>query len=119
MENLETVHLQVKDIYYPPEEIKKECIVQNYEEMYKKSIENPDEFWSEVANELFWYQKWDKVLEWNFPYAKWFVGGKTNITYNCLDRHVLNGKRNKVAYIYVDEDGNEKKNNLWRAFRTC
>jgi acetyl-CoA synthetase len=51
--------------------------------MYKKSIE------------LFWYQKWDKVLEWNFPYAKWFVGGKTNITYNCLDRHVLNGKRNK------------------------
>jgi acetyl-CoA synthetase len=109
MENLETVHLQVKDVYYPPEEIKKECIVQNYEEMYKKSIENPDEFWSEVANELFWYQKWDKVLEWNFPYAKWFVGGKTNITYNCLDRHVLNGKRNKVAYIYVDEDGNEKK----------
>ncbi|MFN3787868.1 MAG: acetyl-coenzyme A synthetase N-terminal domain-containing protein, partial [Sulfurihydrogenibium azorense] len=109
MENLEQVHLQVKEIFYPPEDIKKECIVQDYESMYKKSIENPEEFWSEVASQLHWFQKWDKVLEWNFPYAKWFVNGKTNITYNCLDANIEKGRRNKVAYISVDEEGNEKK----------
>ncbi len=109
MGHLEQVHLQVNQVFYPTEELKKECIVQDYESMYKKSVENPDEFWSEVASQLHWYQKWDKVLEWNFPYAKWFVNGKTNITYNCLDRHVENGRRNKVAYISVDEEGNEKK----------
>ncbi len=109
MENLESVHLEIKDIFYPSEAIKKECIVQDYESMYKRSVEDPEGFWSEVANELYWFQKWDKVLEWNFPYAKWFINGKTNITYNCLDRHVLSGDRNKIAYIYVDEEGSEKK----------
>uniref|UniRef100_UPI00260F938A acetyl-coenzyme A synthetase N-terminal domain-containing protein n=1 Tax=Sulfurihydrogenibium sp. TaxID=2053621 RepID=UPI00260F938A len=109
MGDLEQVHLKVNEVFYPSEELKKECLVQDYESMYQKSIENPDEFWSEVASELFWYQKWDRVLEWNFPYAKWFVNGKTNITYNCLDRHVENGRRNKLAFISVDEEGNEKK----------
>jgi len=106
---MDELHLRIEEKYYPPEEILKTANFPDYESVYKKSIENPDEFWSEVANQLEWFSKWEKILEWNYPYAKWFVGGNTNITYNCLDRHVKNGKRNKVAYIYVDEEGNEKK----------
>ncbi|MCX7738572.1 MAG: acetate--CoA ligase [Hydrogenothermaceae bacterium] len=109
MENIEKVHLVVEEKYFPPKDIVEECIVKDYESMYEKSMQNPTEFWEEIASDLYWFEKWEKVLEWDFPRAKWFVGGKTNITYNCLDRHVKSGKRNKVAYIYVDEDRNEKK----------
>jgi acetyl-CoA synthetase len=92
----------------PPEDFIKKANVKNYEEEYRRFLENPEKFWEKVAEELFWYEKWEKVLEWNYPYAKWFVGGKTNITVNALDRHVKNGKRNKVAFFWEDELGNEK-----------
>ena len=103
------VLLKVQEKVYPPEEIVKRAWIKDYEKVYEESIKDREGFWAKVAEELHWFQKWDKVLEWNFPYAKWFVNGKTNITYNCLDRHVQNGKRNKVAYIYVDENDNERK----------
>ncbi len=103
------VLLKVKEKYEPPQEIVERAWVKDYESLYEESIKDREGFWAKVAEELHWFKKWDRVLEWNYPYAKWFVGAKTNITYNCLDRHVQNGKRNKVAYIYVDEDGNEKK----------
>ena len=103
------VHLKVQEKIYPPEDIVKRAWIKDYDEVYKRSIEDREGFWAEVAEELHWFRKWDKVLEWNFPYAKWFVGGKTNITYNALDRHIKNGKGDKIAYIYVDEDGNEEK----------
>ena len=57
---------------------------------------------------LEWFKKWDKVLEWNYPYAKWFVNAKLNITYNCLDRQVANHRRNKVALIWRGEEGEER-----------
>ncbi|MBX0311374.1 MAG: acetate--CoA ligase, partial [Sulfurihydrogenibium sp.] len=101
--------LKVDEKYYPPKEIVENAWVKDYESLYKKSIENREAFYEEIANELEWFQKWDKVLEWNYPYAKWFINAKTNITYNCIDRHVKNGKRNKVAFISVDEEGNERK----------
>ncbi|GAB6066329.1 acetate--CoA ligase [Aquifex pyrophilus] len=103
------VLLKVKEKYYPPKEIVERAWIKDYEKVYEESIKDREGFWAKVAEELHWFKKWDKVLEWNFPYAKWFVGAKTNITYNCLDRHVKNGKRNKVAYIYVDENDNERK----------
>ncbi len=103
------VLLKVQEKYFPPEEIVKRAWIKDYEKLYAESIRDRESFWAKVAEELHWFRKWDKVLEWNFPYAKWFVGGKTNITYNCLDRHVQNGRRNKVAYIYLDEDNNERK----------
>lgn len=82
----------------------------DYDNLYRESIENPEKFWGNLAEkELFWFSKFDKVLEWNHPKYKWFVGGKMNITYNCLDRHIKNGKRNKVAYIYTNKDKNEVK----------
>lgn len=61
-----------------------------YHEAYRKSVENPEEFWAEIAENFAWHQKWDKVLEWNFkePKIEWFKGGKLNITENCIDRHL-------------------------------
>jgi len=103
------VLLKVQEKFYPPKEIVERAWIKDYEKVYEESIKDREGFWARVAEELEWFKKWDKVLEWNFPYAKWFVGGKTNITYNCLDRHVKSGKRNKVAYIYLDENDNERK----------
>ncbi|SNZ16069.1 acetate--CoA ligase [Hydrogenobacter hydrogenophilus] len=101
--------LKVEEKYFPPQSIVESAWIKDYESLYKESIKDREGFWAKVAEELHWFKKWEKVLEWNYPYAKWFVGAKTNITYNCLDRHVKNGKRNKVAYISIDEDNNERK----------
>ena len=100
--------LKDKVSFRPPQDFVKKANVKSYEEEYQRFLENPEKFWEEVAKELFWYKKWEKVLEWNYPYAKWFVGGKTNITVNALDRHVKNRKRNKVAFFWEDELGNER-----------
>ena len=109
MEKERIDHLLKEEISItPPEDFVKSANVRNYEEEYSRFLENPEKFWESVAEELFWYKKWEKVLEWNYPYAKWFVGGKTNITVNALDRHVKNGKRNKVAFFWEDELGNER-----------
>ncbi|ADU96520.1 acetate/CoA ligase [Thermovibrio ammonificans HB-1] len=102
-------HLLKKELVIPPpEEFVKNANVKDYEAEYKRFLENPEKFWEEVAQQLIWFKKWEKVLEWNYPYAKWFVGGKTNITVNALDRHVKGDKRNKVAFFWEDELGNEK-----------
>ncbi|MCI4458041.1 MAG: acetate--CoA ligase [Thermocrinis sp.] len=109
MEERSEVLLKVEDKYYPPKRIVERAWVKDYESLYQESIKDREGFWAKVAEELHWFKKWDKVLDWQFPYAQWFVGAQTNITYNCLDRHVLNGRRNKVAYIWLDEDDNEQK----------
>ncbi|MGK7945219.1 MAG: acetate--CoA ligase [Microcystaceae cyanobacterium] len=80
-----------------------------YEKLYSKAQSNPTKFWEELAEqELFWFKKWDKVLDWNPPYAKWFVGGKLNISYNCLDRHLTTWRRNKAAIIWEGEPGDSR-----------
>lgn len=104
--------LKVDNWYHPPQEILKNAHIspEAYEKLYKESIDDPEGFWARIADEeLEWFQKWDKVFEWNHPYYQWFVNGKINITHNCLDRHVRDGKRNKVAYIYTNEKGDEVK----------
>ena len=69
----------------------------------------PKEFWGELAErELFWFQKWSHVFEWNPPFAKWFVGGKTNVSYNCLDRHLTTPRKNKVAILWEGEPGDQR-----------
>ncbi len=83
---------------------------QEYEEAYKKSVENPEDFWGEIAaNNFEWRKPWRKVLNWNFsePKVEWFVGGKLNITENCLDRHVKD-KPNQPAIIWEPNDPNEE-----------
>ena len=80
-----------------------------YKELYQKSIHEPLEFWSEIANELHWFKPWDKVLdESNAPFYQWYTKAKTNISYNCLDRQVEAGKGNKVAFHWEGEPGDKK-----------
>ena len=83
--------------------------IEEYHSEYKKSIDNPEQFWAEKAEQFHWQKKWDKVLKWNFdePRIEWFVGGKLNITENCLDRH-LPARANQVAYYWEPNDPNEK-----------
>jgi acetyl-CoA synthetase len=77
----------------------------DYERIYAESIDHPEKFWGSIAEELHWFKKWHKVLEWNHPWAKWFVGGQLNISDNCLDRHVVTERRTKPAIIWESEPG--------------
>src|SRR6478609_3208817 len=77
---------------FPPSaEFQAQAHVKNeveYELLCRRAIEDPNGFWAEQAESLTWFRKWDKVLDWDAPWAKWFVGGQINASYNCLDRHV-------------------------------
>src|SRR5208283_5415802 len=73
--------------------------------IYGYAASDPEGFWEDEARLLHWYQPWSKVLDWNPPHAKWFVGGTTNITYNALDRHLDRPRRNKAAIIWEGENG--------------
>jgi acetyl-CoA synthetase len=81
----------------------------DYQHQYKKSIENPEDFWAEQANEFSWKKKWDTLLKWNFtdPKVEWFIGGKLNITENCLDRHLAT-RGDQVAFYWEPNDPTEK-----------
>lgn len=75
--------------------------LREYDEVFKKSIEEPEEFWAELAEEINWYKPFTKVLDnSNQPFTKWFVGGEMNTCYNCLDRHIENGRGKRIALIY-------------------
>lgn len=85
--------------------------VEEYEKIYKRSVDDPEGFWAEMAEKnLTWFKKWNKVLEYNFekPEIKWFQGGKINASYNCLDRHITAATRNKAAIIWEADDGSYK-----------
>ena len=76
--------------------------------LYDESINSPETFWGRVAEELHWFRKWDTVLEWDHPHARWFVGGTTNLSYNCLDRHLDGPRADKIAYIWEGEPGDQR-----------
>jgi acetyl-CoA synthetase len=82
--------------------------VAEYETLWTEAKEKPEEFWARYAEELHWFKNWEKVLEWNEPYAKWFVGGQTNMSYNCLDRHLATHRKNKAAIVWEGEPGEER-----------
>ena len=73
--------------------------------IYQKSLEDPERFWDEQARQLDWFRTWDKVLEWDPPFARWFVGGQLNASYICVDRHIKSWRRSKVAIYWEGEDG--------------
>ncbi len=80
-----------------------------YEKLYQESIQNPEKFWGDIASQLHWFKKWDRVRNWdNPPFAKWFEGGKTNLTYNCLDRHLTTARKNKAAILWEGEPEGER-----------
>ena len=86
-------------------------------DIYEKARQDPEAFWADLAEELDWFQKWDRVLEWDPPFAKWFVGGKLNVSYNCIDRHLTAGRRNKAAIIWEGEPGDWKVYTYWDLYR--
>jgi acetyl-CoA synthetase len=86
---------------------------EEYQNVYKRSIENPEEFWAEIANEFTWRKKWENVLQWDFtkPEIKWFLGGKLNITENCIDRH-LPKRANQTALIWEPNNPKEEAQHI-------
>ncbi|HCF30002.1 MAG TPA: acetate--CoA ligase [Cyanobacteria bacterium UBA11049] len=104
--------LQEKRLFHPPAEFSQKAHIKSLEEydrLYNKASSDPQQFWAELAEqELHWFQKWDKVLDWQPPFAKWFVNGKINISYNCLDRHLTTWRKNKAALIWEGEPGDSR-----------
>jgi len=103
-----------KKFYEPPDGVKMKAYIkrmEEYRELYQKSIDDPAKFWGELAEQLDWFKKWDKVLEYDFskPEIKWFKGGKLNASYNCLDRHLNHWRSNKVALIWQGEPLEENR----------
>ncbi len=79
-----------------------------YERLYGEAARDPQTFWAGIARELHWFKPWDRVLDWNLPFAEWFVGGELNLSYNCLDRHVATWRRNKAAILWEGEPGDSR-----------
>ena len=97
------------EVYYPSKEILEKAHVKDWDALNEYATNNNEAFWEERANELHWFEKWNKVLDDSEkPFYKWFVGGKTNIAYNCLDIHIKTYRRNKLALIWEGENGEGK-----------
>jgi acetyl-CoA synthetase len=96
-----------KRVFPPPKEFSKAAHIKSltqYRKLYNESIKSPEKFWGKQAkNELVWFKPWKKVLQWKEPFAKWFVGGQLNVSYNCLDRHLGTATANKAAIIWEGE----------------
>ena len=102
-----------KEVLPPPKELSEKAYIKSldeYRKIYQVSVDNPEKFWAELAEQLDWYKKWDKVLVEDFKEAKhqWFVGGKLNVSYNCLDRHLKTSRKNKAALIWEGDIGDSK-----------
>lgn len=104
--------LNEKRVFRPSKEFSQGARIKSmaqYQKLYQESIRSPEKFWAKQAtNELVWFKPWKKVLQWKLPYAKWFVGGKLNVSYNCLDRHLDTPTANKAALIWEGEPGDER-----------
>ena len=105
--NIESA-LNEKRVFPPSAEFSSRAAINGleaYEEISRKALEDPEGYWAGIASELHWFQPWTKVLEWELPFSKWFVGGKTNISYNCIDRHLATPRKNKIAILWEGEPG--------------
>src|SRR5579863_2842119 len=95
-------------VFDPPPEFSSRAHIRSmadYERLYEEADRDPESFWARIASELDWFEPWKKVLEWDAPWAKWFVDGKLNLSHNCLDRHVRTWRKNKAAIIWEGEPG--------------
>ena len=107
---IETV-LNESRLFPPPADFAAQAEIgsfEEYEKLYARAEADPESFWAEQADALHWFKRWDKVLEWDLPFAKWFVGGKLNVAHNCLDRHLTTWRKNKAAIIWEGEPGEIK-----------
>ncbi|MGQ9478181.1 MAG: acetate--CoA ligase [Candidatus Bipolaricaulia bacterium] len=103
-------------VFDPPLEFVQQANVKD-PEVYEEARRDPEGFWASFARELEWFKPWKKVLEWNPPYAKWFVGGKINVSYNCLDRHIKGPRKNKAALIWEGEPGDTRTLTYFELYR--
>ncbi|TMQ17254.1 MAG: acetate--CoA ligase [Candidatus Rokuibacteriota bacterium] len=108
--------LREKRRFPPPRDFVRRALV-NKPSVYAEAARNPVRFWEARARELTWFKPWKKALDWKPPYAKWFVGGKLNVSYNCLDRHVTTARRNKAALIWEGEPGDTRTLTYWDLYR--
>ncbi len=99
--------LQEARTFDPPPQFRQQSNARD-PEIYTRAQRDPDAFWAEAARELHWFRPWNRVLEWNVPYAKWFVGATTNITYNCVDRHAKGQRKTKIAILWEGEPGDAR-----------
>jgi acetyl-CoA synthetase len=103
--------LQESRVFPPPAAFAAAARCRNlaeYRRLYEWSILDPEGFWGRAAEDFHWFRKWDRVLEWNLPHAKWFLGATTNISYNCLDRHLSGPRRDKIALLFEGEPGDQR-----------
>jgi acetyl-CoA synthetase len=105
--------LHEKRVFRPPKEFARNARITSlaqYRRLYNESIRSPEKFWGRQAkSELLWFKPWKRVLQWNLPFAKWFVGGKLNVSFNCLDRHLNTPTANKAALIWEGEPATDGK----------
>ena len=100
----------------PPESFRRSANVPS-EELYDFASRDPESFWAKMADELEWSKRWDRILEWKPPRAKWFLGGKLNASVNCVDRHVRGARRNQAALIWEGEPGDRRTLTYWDLYR--
>lgn len=103
--------LQEKRLFQPDKNFSQNALIKSmdeYKKIYDRAAKDPEGFWAEIAEELHWFKKWKTVLEWDAPFAKWFAGGTTNLSYNCLDRHLNTWRKNKAAIIWEGEPGESR-----------
>ncbi|MFH1181843.1 MAG: acetate--CoA ligase [Candidatus Woesearchaeota archaeon] len=97
----------MKNVFLPPKEFSKNAHIRSfaeYKKIYSYSVRNPEKFWASIASELQWFKKWNRVFRYTKkPFCEWFAGGKTNICYNCIDRHLSTARKNKAAIIWQGE----------------
>jgi acetyl-CoA synthetase len=106
-QNIDSILTETRS-FAPPEEFREQALIKSeadYEQLRARAHADPEAFWADIARELHWFKPWEKVLEWNAPWAKWFLGGKINLSYNCLDRHLDTWRKNKAAIIWESEPG--------------
>ncbi len=104
--------LRENRVFPPPAEFAAKAHIENieqYEAIYRRSVEQPEQFWAEAAAELEWFAPWDKVLQGEMGSAKWFTGGKLNLCHNCVDRHAAGARRDKIALLWEGESGEVRR----------
>ncbi|HZE56570.1 MAG TPA: acetate--CoA ligase [Chthoniobacterales bacterium] len=118
-ENIES-HLVEKRVFKPSKNFAKRARIKSldqYRRMYRESIKRPEKFWGREAGELVWRKRWKSVLKWKAPFAQWFVGGKLNLSENCLDRHLKSPTKNKVAILWEGEPGDKRALTFQQLYR--
>jgi acetyl-CoA synthetase len=108
--------LQEDRTFSPPPAFRAAAHVRD-EDVYARAERDPEAFWEQFATELEWFSPWSRVLEWNPPHAKWFVGGTLNASVNCVDRHVRGPRRNKAAIVWEGEPGDRRTLTYWDLYR--